>query len=152
VAKNLGKKRQSALGTKKPQELVFAQNVASSGAATTASSHLEEQSLVYNASLFSPALAGALVSAGLLLPASDDVPTYSLSPSCRSETVTASSDRSCLRDEQQARDTLQRQWSQFAPADKANCMRVEESAGAPSYVELLTCLQMAAAAKKLPND
>jgi hypothetical protein len=31
-------------------------------------------------------------------------------------------------------------------------MRVEESAGAPSYVELLTCLQMAAAAKKLQKD
>jgi hypothetical protein len=103
-------------------------------------------------SLFSPALAGVLVSAGLLLFAADDVPTYDFSPSCRSETMTASSDRSCLGDEQQARDTLQRQWSQFAPADKVNCTRVEESAGASSYVELLTCLQMAASAKKLPND
>jgi hypothetical protein len=103
-------------------------------------------------SLLSPALAVVVASAGLLLPAADDVPSYNLSPSCRSETVTASSDRSCLRNEQQARDTLQRQWSQFAPADKANCMRVEESAGAPSYVELLTCLQMAAAAQKLQND
>jgi hypothetical protein len=97
-------------------------------------------------------LAGWAVSVGLHLPAADDVPTYNLSPSCRSQTVTTSSDRSCLRDEQQARDTLQRQWRQFTPADKANCMRVEESAGAPSCVELLTCLQTAAAAKELQND
>jgi len=54
-----------------------------------------------------------------------------------------------MQNEQQARDALQQQWSQFAAADKANCLQVEETAGAPSYVELLTCLQMAVAAKKL---
>jgi hypothetical protein len=31
-------------------------------------------------------------------------------------------------------------------------MRVEERTGAPSYVELLTCLQMAAGTKKLQKD
>jgi len=103
-------------------------------------------------SLLSPTLAVAVVGVGLLPAAADDVPTYNLSPSCRSETVTAAGDRSCARDEQQARDTLLRQWSQFAPVDRANCVKVEETAGAPSYVELLTCLQMAAAAKKLPNN
>jgi hypothetical protein len=82
----------------------------------------------------------------------DEVPAYNLSPSCRNETVTTASDQSCLRNEQQARDTLVKQWFQFAPADRANCQQVEQTAGAPSYVELLTCLQMAAAAKKLPNN
>jgi hypothetical protein len=53
---------------------------------------------------------------------------------------------------QKARDTLASQWSGFAAADRANCVRVEETAGAPSYVELLTCLQMAQAAKKLQGD
>jgi hypothetical protein len=99
-----------------------------------------------------PSLSTVAIGVGLLLPAADEVPTYNLSPSCRSETMTAASDRSCLSDEQHARDKLLGQWSQFAPDDKANCLQVEDTAGAPSYVELLTCLQMAAAAKKLPGD
>jgi hypothetical protein len=99
-----------------------------------------------------PSLSTVAIGVGLLLPAADEVPAYNLSPSCRSETTTAASDRSCLSDEQHARDKLLGQWSQFAPADKANCLQVEDTAGAPSYVELLTCLQMAAAAKKLPGD
>ena len=99
-----------------------------------------------------PPLSAVAIGVGLLLPAADEVPTYNLSPSCRSETINAASDRSCLGDEQHARDRLLGQWSQFAPADKANCLQVEDTAGAPSYVELLTCLQMAAAAKKLPGD
>jgi len=92
------------------------------------------------------------MSSGLLMTTADEVPTYNLSPSCRNETVTTASDKSCLLEEQQARDTLLRQWSQFTPADRASCQQVEQTAGAPSYVELLTCLQMAAAAKKLPNN
>jgi hypothetical protein len=103
-------------------------------------------------SFISPALSAVLTSAGLLLPAADEIPTYNLSQSCRSETATAAGDRNCLADEQQARDTLLRQWSRFALADKGNCLQVEETGGAPSYVELLTCLQMAASAKKLQGD
>jgi hypothetical protein len=80
----------------------------------------------------------------------DDLPNYDLAPSCRIETVTAAGDRSCMRDEQTARATLLEQWSQFAPSDRTRCQQLEESGGAPSYVELLTCLQEAAAAKKLP--
>jgi hypothetical protein len=103
-------------------------------------------------SFISPALTAVTISVGLLLASADEVPTYNLSPSCRAETASAASDRSCLGDEQKARDTLVSHWSGFAPADRANCVRVEETAGAPSYVELLTCLQMAQAAKKLPGD
>jgi hypothetical protein len=55
--------------------------------------------------------------------------------------------QSCLLEEQQLR-----QWFQFAPADRPNCQRVKQTAGAPSYVELLICLQIAAAVKKVPNS
>jgi hypothetical protein len=81
----------------------------------------------------------------------DDVPNYDLAPSCRAETLTTAGDRSCMRDEQTARVTLLKEWPQFAPSDRARCQQIEESGGAPSYVELLTCLQEAAAAKKLPR-
>ena len=79
-----------------------------------------------------------------------DVPNYDLETTCRAETPTTAGDRSCMRDEQTARVTLMKEWSQFAPSDRARCQQIEESGGAPSYVELLTCLQEAAAAKKLP--
>lgn len=103
-------------------------------------------------SLASAALTAVLLSSGLFIAAADEVPTYNLSPSCHSETVTVASDRRCLQDEQQARDTLVQQWSHFAASDRTSCQLIEDTAGAPSYVELLTCLQMAASAKKLPND
>ncbi len=80
----------------------------------------------------------------------DEVPTYNLSPSCRAETATAASDKSCMKDEQAAREILLKQWSEFAPTDRTTCARVEEAGGAPSYVELLTCLQTAKAARKSP--
>jgi len=103
-------------------------------------------------SVISPALPAAALSAGLLLSVADEVPTYNLTQSCRSETTTAASDQSCRADEQRAHDTLQEQWSRFAPGDKGNCLQVEKDGGAPSYVELLTCLQMAAAAKKFERN
>jgi hypothetical protein len=53
-----------------------------------------------------PSLSSVAIGVGLLLPAADEVPTYNLSPSCRSETMSAASDRSCLGDEQHARDKL----------------------------------------------
>jgi hypothetical protein len=80
----------------------------------------------------------------------DEVPTYNLSPSCRAETATAAGDKNCMKDEQSARAILVKQWSEFAPTDRSTCARVEEAGGAPSYVELLTCLQTAKAARKSP--
>jgi hypothetical protein len=81
----------------------------------------------------------------------DDVPVYNLRPSCQAETVSAASDRSCLNDERAARDVLVKQWSQFTERDRANCRQLQEAGGAPSYVELLTCPQLAVSADKLPQ-
>jgi hypothetical protein len=59
--------------------------------------------------------------------------------------------RRCVRDEQQARDQLQTQWSQFAPSDRVMCTSETTEGGGvpPSYVELLTCLQGQQLVKKL---
>ena len=49
-----------------------------------------------------------------------------------------------------ARETLVSQWAQFAPESRTTCM--EAQAGfSPSYVELLTCLQIAKEVKGLPS-
>jgi hypothetical protein len=58
---------------------------------------------------------------------------------------------SCLKDEQAARDRIGEQWTQFAQSDKTNCARLATMGGDPSYVELLTCLEMARDVKNLPD-
>jgi hypothetical protein len=86
----------------------------------------------------------------------DEVPTYDVRKSCKADLQQYSSAQSatgCLTDEQNARATLVSQWTQFAPASRAMCMQmVGDPAGPQSYVELLTCLQMAKDVKGLPKE
>lgn len=48
----------------------------------------------------------------------------------------------CLRDEQDARGRLTEQWTQFPVASRRACTGEVKSGGPPSYVELLTCLEL----------
>jgi len=81
----------------------------------------------------------------------DEVPTFDLRKTCRADVLayqgTASgqaSNTGCLSSEQEARTTLVSQWTQFSPASKRECVGLQGDAADPqSYVELLTCLQMA---------
>ena len=49
-----------------------------------------------------------------------------------------------------ARGKLNDEWGQFTPAQKTRCVSLTGLGGSPSYVELLTCLELAEAAKELP--
>ncbi len=83
-----------------------------------------------------------------------DMPKFSVEPTCRAVAAGAAPQRqqdACLRDEKQARGVLQKQWSGFKLADRQRCAAMTETGGLPSYVELLTCLQTADQAEKLPN-
>ena len=53
---------------------------------------------------------------------------------------------------QAARAQLASLWDQFAAPDRATCAQNETSGGTPSYVELLTCLQMSRDARSLPES
>ena len=46
-----------------------------------------------------------------------------------------------------ARTTFAETWLQYAVSDRANCSVMATSGGTQSYVELMTCLQMAKEAK-----
>lgn len=100
----------------------------------------------------------AAVSLGLPMSAAvgDDVPTYDMRKSCKADVQaysTAQSVAGCLTDEQNARATLVSQWTQFAPESRSRCSQmVGDVAGPQSYVELLTCLQMAKDVKSLPKN
>jgi hypothetical protein len=56
------------------------------------------------------------------------------------------SQQTCLEDERAARADLMKEWGQFSAQDKAIC--TDQSTNYhPSYVELLTCLEIARDAK-----
>jgi hypothetical protein len=96
--------------------------------------------------------AGALVVAasfGLLSDAAlaDEVPKLDFSKSCRTDVAAypgGGGNKACITDEQRARKTLVSQWKRFSPQSRTRCTSmVTDMVGSQSYVELLTCLQMA---------
>jgi hypothetical protein len=101
-------------------------------------------------------LAAVALGSHVIAAVADDVPTFDVRVTCRAESQGdpgAGIAAACLADEQRARNTLVAQWAQFAPASKATCMQTENGIpGIRSYVELLTCLQLARDAKSLPNE
>ena len=103
-------------------------------------------------------IAFALVSVCLrpLSAVADEVPKLDVGKSCRSDVRAFGGQDSvtgCLADEQKARDQLVSQWAQFGPESRTKCTeQVNDIAGTQSYVELLTCLQIAQAVKTLPKD
>jgi hypothetical protein len=100
---------------------------------------------------------GALfLSSHLLVAVADAVPNVDVKKTCeQTANVIIGSGQSdldgCLSDEQDAHNLLAKQWSQYAPIDKQRCVRTS-SDYLPSYVELLTCLDMAKQTRSLPDD
>jgi hypothetical protein len=86
----------------------------------------------------------------------DEVPTYDVAATCHAESQGdpgAGLATACMADEQRARETLARQWTQFPAQSKTTCMQTEtDVSGVRSYVELLTCLQIAEDVKSLPKE
>jgi hypothetical protein len=46
---------------------------------------------------------------------------------------------------------LQQEWSEFTPSQRSHCVRLSTTGGMPSYVELLTCVEMSKASAELPK-
>ena len=105
-----------------------------------------------------PALLPVLLLGSQIVLAADPVPQLDASLSCRSAGASsamgkASGSRTaaaCEKDENDARGLLEQQWSTFSQSEQARCTRISTLGGSPSYVELLTCLELAKAAKLLP--
>jgi hypothetical protein len=103
-------------------------------------------------------ITGALVSVCLqpLAAVADEVPKFDVRKSCHADVQAypgGGSAEGCLADEQKAMDELANQWTQFGSESKTKCTEmVNDIAGTQSYVELLTCLQVAKAVKSLPKD
>ena len=75
-------------------------------------------------------------------PIADTAPKFDIARVCQSEGGSNEEQKRCADDETQARDTLQTEWTQFTPSAKKQCYEETSIDSSPSYVELLTCLEM----------
>jgi hypothetical protein len=87
-----------------------------------------------------------------LVPVADTVPKFDIARECEAEGDTQALRKKCADDDADARDQLQPEWTQFDARDKTNCISESSIGDAPSYVELLTCLEMARDARKSPPE
>src|SRR5947209_11831236 len=89
-----------------------------------------------------------VLSSQMVVAVADGVPKFDIARSCKLDVAATAglsvdqSLKSCIRDEQQARQQLGSQWSKFPAASRASCSANESVGGTPSNVSLLTCLQM----------
>ncbi|ACL56038.1 hypothetical protein [Methylobacterium nodulans] len=94
------------------------------------------------------ALPAALLGAQLILTAAaDGPPRFDVAATCnspgRNAVAAESSSDGCLRSERAAGDELRKRWGDFSAAAKRQCSQQSRAGGFPSYVEMLTCLELA---------
>ncbi|MDP4024596.1 hypothetical protein Q8W71_18380 [Methylobacterium sp. NEAU 140] len=95
----------------------------------------------------------ALLAALLALAAgpalADAVPNLDVEKTCRSTQIAdatvdeKTSYQGCLRSEMDAKRLAERNWGQYTPAAKRQCEAQFQAGGYPSYVEMVTCLELA---------
>jgi hypothetical protein len=103
------------------------------------------------------AVGAAVVLAQSFSAFASDPPSFDLRKTCKVDVQAFQStaggqatNPGCMRDEQEARATLVSQWKQFSPTSIRECVDLQgDSSGPQSYVELLTCLEMARPDQKI---
>ena len=83
----------------------------------------------------------------------DGVPRFDVARSCQEARAYTGNDkdlayRGCMKDENDARAQLVQKWTHFKLGDRSDCV-AQGAAPVPSYVELLTCLEMSDEAEAL---
>jgi hypothetical protein len=84
--------------------------------------------------------------ASLVLMVADELPNINVEASCKAVEgfglAIPHTLESCVRDETAAQTELKQKWTSYPAADRSRCV-AETMVGDPSYVDVLTCLQMA---------
>jgi hypothetical protein len=89
-----------------------------------------------------------VLSSQMVVAVADGVPKFDIARSCKLDGAATAglavdqSIKSCVNDEQKAKGQLAGQWSKFPAPSRASCISQESIGGTPSYVSLLSCLQM----------
>ncbi|WP_342728696.1 hypothetical protein AAFG07_19695 [Bradyrhizobium sp. B097] len=105
-----------------------------------------------------PAILAGILGAQLLTPVSDRVPKLDVEATCK---ATVEADKAmglalpqsfdkCMSDENSALQQLGPIWSSYSASIQAGCEGEAGAGGSPSYVDLLTCLQMNDTARTTP--
>jgi hypothetical protein len=89
----------------------------------------------------------------------DAYPTLDVAPLCRG--IVAQSDlqeglqsvtfEQCMKDEQDDRNEMIKEWPTFSASDKRHCIAEATMGGESSYTDLVTCLEMARDVRTLPK-
>ena len=85
----------------------------------------------------------------------DGLPSLEFAQGCREGAAgDAKVLNSCMHDEQRARQKLSTEWETFPRGDRTECTALARlgGRGVQSYVELITCLEMAKEARALPKS
>ena len=81
-----------------------------------------------------------------IITVADAPPRFDIAASCRdvgkSGIDIGRPASACRDDEERARDALTARWAQFQPAARTTCVEGATFGEPPSYVEVLTCLEM----------
>src|SRR5262245_51414326 len=94
-----------------------------------------------------PITAMLLIGAGLVINVADRVPRYDVKSTCRgaikltADTSQGRTEKNCLAGEEAARKNLAKDWLQFPSLERLQCESTL-APGSPSYVQLLSCLEM----------
>jgi hypothetical protein len=103
-----------------------------------------------------PALLPIIAATAHLWLTADRMPQLNIDPSCHAAATAAiapnSNESNCKRQEEAARAKLEQTWGQFSNSLQSHCARLSTLGGYPSYVELLTCLEIGKAASGLPAN
>jgi hypothetical protein len=89
-----------------------------------------------------------VLSSQMVFAVADGVPKFDINRSCKLDVAATTglsvdqSMKNCVNDEQKAKQQLASQWSKFPAPSRVSCTSQESIGGTPSYVSLLTCLQM----------
>ncbi len=94
-----------------------------------------------------------VLSSQLVVAVADQVPRFDIARGCKLDDAAmagVSIDqplKRCISDEQQAEQQLGSQWSTFPASSRESCVSLEAVGDVPSYVSLLTCLQLSKSTK-----
>jgi hypothetical protein len=69
-------------------------------------------------------------------------PAVDVNTTCHARGVEKSAVQNCIREEQSAGEELKKMWAQVPGTTRQNCAAEIKIGGSPSYVDLLTCVQM----------
>ena len=88
----------------------------------------------------------ALLWLGMSFAFASAVPKLDIEATCRRAQPLSTGERSayqsCMNDERDAQKELVKTWSTFRASAQSTCLQETKIGSAPSYVELLTCLQL----------